>query len=365
MKVCHITSVHPRYDIRIFIKECQALTAEHQLTLIVADSLGDEVKDGVTILDVGKVAGGRLKRMKITSHAIFTKLLMLRPDVVHFHDPELVNIGVKLAKLGIKVIYDVHEDVPKQVMNKHWIPKLIRPLVSKLVEFKERTASARFVGVICATEIIAKRFKLYNQNTIAIHNFPILAELNQITTNWDERANSLCYLGSISQTRGILPLVESLSVSKLKLELAGPFSNSQIEEQIKTSSGYSNVNYHGILNRTQVAALLAKVKVGMVTLLPTPSYVESLPIKLFEYMLAGIPVIASDFELWRPFVLEYNCGLMVDPSDVNAIATASDFLINNPEQARQMGENGRNAVLSHYTWENEANKLRAYYAKLI
>lgn len=364
MKVCHITSVHPRYDIRIFIKECQALATEHAVTLIVADSLGDEIKDGVTILDVGKVAGGRLKRMKVTSQVIFSKLLKIHPDVVHFHDPELINIGVKLSKLGIKVIYDVHEDVPKQVMNKHWIPKLIRPLVSKLVEAKERAASARFAGVVCATEIIAKRFKTYNCNTIAIHNFPILAELNQITTSWDARENSLCYLGSISQTRGILPLVESLAVSNLKLELAGPFSNSQIEDQIKASNGSNHVNYRGILNRTQVTGLLAKVKVGMVTLLPTPSYVESLPIKLFEYMLAGIPVIASDFELWRPFVLEHNCGLMVDPSDVNAIAKASNFLMNNSEQARQMGENGRKAVLQHYTWENESTKLRAYYSQL-
>ena len=94
----------------------------------------------------------------------------------------------------------MHEDVPKQVMNKHWIPQIIRPLVSKLVEFKERRSAAKLSGIICATEIIAARFKSYNTNSIAIHNFPILAELMQQDVAWDNRQDSICYIGSISTT---------------------------------------------------------------------------------------------------------------------------------------------------------------------
>lgn len=364
MKICHITSVHPRYDIRIFVKECQSLSTAHDVTLIVADSLGDEYKNGVQIVDVGMAIGGRFTRMKITTDAIYNRLLELKPEIVHFHDPELMGIGRKLAKIGIKVIYDVHEDVPKQVMNKHWIPKLIRPLVSKLVEMQEKYSSAKFAGIICATEIIATRFAGYNQNTLAIHNYPILAELNQININWDSRRNALCYLGSISETRGILPLVDSLAVSKLPLELAGPYSNQMIANKIKFSGGYVFVNYHGILNRQEVANLLATVKVGIVTLLPTPSYVESLPIKLLEYMLAGIPVVASDFPLWEQYIKKNNCGIMVDPNDDEAIADACSYLINNQDIAEQMGINGKNAVLKHYVWECESNKLIDFYNEL-
>lgn len=364
MKICHITSVHPRYDIRIFIKECKALAINHDVTLIVADSLGDEKKDGMSILDVGKSSGGRLKRIRETSHAIYKKILKIEPQVVHFHDPELMSIGVKLAKLGVKVIYDVHEDVPKQVMNKHWIPKLIRPIVSKLVKLQERRASSFFAGVVCATEIIASRFKQYNYNTIAIHNYPILEELNVVDVNWSERTDSLCYLGSISETRGILPLVQSLAFSKLPLELAGPYSNESIAAKIQSQIGKEMVNYHGILNRDQVAQLLTMVRVGIVTLLPTPSYVESLPIKLLEYMLAGIPVVASNFSLWEKYVKDNNCGLMVEPENPQAIADACSYLIDNPEVAEQMGVNGRLAVLEHYTWEKESQKMIDFYAKL-
>lgn len=364
MRVCHITSVHPRYDIRIFIKECQALSAEHQVSLVVADSLGDELKNGIQIYDVGRVTGGRLARMRIGAQRVYNKVLELKPEVVHFHDPELLGVGVKLAKLGYKVIYDVHEDVPKQVMNKHWIPRIIRPLVSKLVEFKERRSAAKLSGVICATEIIATRFKSYNTNSIAIHNFPILAELMQQDVAWDNRQDSICYIGSISTTRGIIPLVDSLAYSGARLELAGSYSNDSIAAQIKSSAGAKLVNYHGVINREEIGKLLAQVKVGMVTLLPTPSYLESLPIKLFEYMLAGIPVIASNFSLWQSIVEGNKCGLMVDPSDANAIAKACQWLLNNQDEAEKMGRNGREAVLKHYTWDAELRKLRTFYQQL-
>lgn len=364
MKICHITSVHPRYDIRIFVKECQSLATKHQVNLIVADSLGNEEHSGVNIYDVGKVSGGRLTRMRVTSRLIFQKIIELSPEIVHFHDPELLGIGRKLAKLGFKVIYDVHEDVPKQVMNKHWIPRLLRPIISKYVEFQERSASSLFAGVICATEIIANRFKLYNANSCAVHNYPILAELNQSQVEWHNREDCLCYIGSISETRGIIPLVDSLAISGLSLELAGPFSNDVVRAKLELNPNYGKVNYRGILKRNEISQLLAKVRFGMVTLLPTPSYVESLPIKLFEYMLAGIPVIASNFKLWEPIVLGHNCGLLVDPQNPEAIADACTWLKNNPQEARQMGENGRKAVLEHYTWDCEKLKLLEFYQKL-
>lgn len=364
MNICHITSVHPRYDVRIFIKECQTLASTQQVSLIVADSFGSETKNGITIYDVGKVSGGRIKRMRVTSQAIFNKVRELNPDVVHFHDPELIKIGYRLSCLGYKVIYDVHEDVPKQVLSKTWIPHIFRPIVATIVKWQERKFSQHFSGIICATEIIAKRFQKYNSKTRAIHNYPILKELNQQSIEWGSRQDHLCYIGSISATRGILKVVESLSLSQLTLDLAGPFSDSQIELKLKNSPGYSFVNYHGVLDRAKIGALLAKARVGIVTLLPTASYVESLPIKLFEYMLSGIPVIASDFPLWRPIIEGYNCGILVDPHNPQEIAAASKKILSNPQLAKQMGENGHKAVLAHYSWEAEAVHLLNFYSQL-
>ncbi len=360
-RVCHITSAHPRYDIRIFVKECVTLAnAGHSVSLIVADDMPDEIKSGVSIYSVGKPTT-RQDRMRHTPNKIYNKILELKPEFVHFHDPELLIMCHKLTKHGIKVIYDVHEDLPKQVMSKHWIPKFIRPIVSRLVESIEKYCSKKFFGIITATPIIAKRFSKYNPNTITVCNYPILSELNQVSVDWNSRDNSLCYIGSISKTRGIIPIVESLATSNLKLELAGPFSGDVTLEKLMELQGHEKVDYLGIINRHEIVKLLSRVKIGLVTLLPTPSYIESLPIKMFEYMVSGIPVIASDFPLWREIIDKYQCGILVNPEDSGEIAEACVKLLNNADEANAMGQRGREAVLGEFNWEKESGKLVAMY----
>lgn len=361
LKICHITSAHPRYDIRIFVKECLTLAKNgNDVSLIVADENPDEEKNGVKIYSVGKPTS-RVKRMRETPKLIFDKILQISPDFVHFHDPELMLMCLNLRKHKIKVVYDVHEDLPKQIMNKHWIPKFIRSSVSKLALNLEKYCSSRFYGVIAATPIIAKRFIYYNPNTVTVCNYPILAELNIIESKWEDRENCLCYIGSISITRGIKPVVESLPLSHLKLKLAGPFSGDINLEQINKMDGGKSVDYLGVLNREGIVELLKKVKIGMVTLLPTPSYIESLPIKMFEYMIAGIPVVASDFPLWAEIIVKHNCGILVDPSDKSAIAKSCNYIIQNPSEAIKMGANGKNAVLNYFNWENESKNLIKFY----
>ena len=365
MKICHITSAHPRYDGRILFKECCSLSKNgHETYLIVADGLPDEVKNSVKIFSVTKPQS-RLDRMWRVTKEIYHKVRELKPDVVHFHDPELMLIGLKLAKNGYQVVYDVHEDLPKQVLNKHWLPTFIRPLVSTSVKQIEKYCASKFAGVVTATPIIAKRFKMYNKNTVAVKNYPILAELNVSDTAWSERQDKLCYIGSISQTRGIIPLIESLQHSKIPLELAGFFSGDINLANLTNLNGGDMINYLGVIDRAGIAKLLQTVKIGMVTLLPTPSYVESLPIKMFEYMLSGIPVVASNFPLWEEIVNQHCCGLLVDPSKPKEIAEACNRLIADQNLSCQMGQNGRNAVLNEFNWEKESLGLIDFYRHLL
>ena len=364
-KVCHITVVHPRYDIRIFIKETTTLAKNsYDVSLIVADEFNDEVNQQVKIYTVGKPQS-RLQRMFKTSKKVYAKILQLKPDIVHFHDPELMLIALKLVKHNIKVIYDVHEDLPKQVMSKHWLPRLIRPLVAKLVERLESYCSKKFYGIITATPIIGARFLQYNQNTLVICNYPSLLELPESNVSWDLRENRLCYIGSIAKTRGIVPLINSLAKSKLTLDLAGSFSGDIDLVTISQLLGSEYINYLGVIDRTEVIALLNRVKVGIVTLLPTPSYIESLPIKMFEYMLAGIPIVASNFPLWSEIIEKYQCGILVDPNDEIAIANACNLLINDAKTAWQLGFNGKQAALKFFNWEQESIKLIDFYRDIL
>ncbi|TDR80180.1 glycosyltransferase family 4 protein [Paludibacterium purpuratum] len=364
MRVAHLTSAHPRHDIRIFIKECGTLArAGHDVTLIVADGQGEEIRDGVRIHDVGAKTGGRLRRMTKTVDRVIQAALKLKPDVAHFHDPELMLAALKLKNAGIRVIYDVHEDLPRQLLAKHWIPGLMRPLVSRVFELLENRVASRFDAIVTSTPHIRTRFAAVNARALDVCNFPILSELVRDTA-WDSRKNEVCYLGGITRIRGIGPIVDAMPDVPARLNLAGIWGESGLREELAAAPGWGKVNDLGVLDRAGVADVLARSKVGLVTLFPTPNYVDALPIKLFEYMAAGLPVVASDFPVWRAIVEDAGCGVLVDPQDPAAIAAALRTLLADNESAAAMGASGQRAVLAKYSWQAEGEKLVGLYQQL-
>lgn len=364
MKVAHLTSAHPRHDIRIFVKECASLAeAGHDVTLVVADGLGEEINKGVRFHDVGPKTGGRFSRMTGTVKRVYQAALKLEPDVVHFHDPELIPAAVRLKQAGIKVVYDVHEDVPRQILAKHWIPGAVRPWVSGGFESLENWACKRFDAIVTSTPHIRNRFAVLNQTVVDVCNFPILEELVR-DTPWSDRRNEVCYIGGISRIRGIEPIVHALPETATKLNLAGPWSESDLRALVEAHPGWARVNDLGVLDRKGVAEVLAKSKIGLVTLFPTPNYVDALPIKLFEYMAAGMPVIASDFPVWREIVDDAGCGVLVDPQNPHDIATAINDLMADEEKMFAMGQAGKDAVVKKYSWAAEARKLVELYRQL-
>jgi glycosyltransferase involved in cell wall biosynthesis len=125
------------------------------------------------------------------------------------------------------------------------------------------------------------------------------------------------------------------------------------------------VNPTGFLDRTGVESVFARSMAGLVTLQPVKNYIDALPVKMFEYMSAGIPVIASNFPLWREIISKNDCGLLVNPLDAGAIAKAIDYMVLNPKEAERMGRNGRKAVETHYNWNQEEKNLLNFYEKIL
>jgi glycosyltransferase involved in cell wall biosynthesis len=376
MKIAHLTSAHPRFDTRIFVKMCCTLAdAGHDVTLVVADGLGatlarTQQNQPISIVDVGTpTKGNRLHRMTQTVNRIYDAALTLGVTVVHLHDPELLRIAVALKNRGLKVVYDVHEDLPRQLLSKPWLPAAIRPALAYGLERVENHLAKKMNAIVTATPFIKQRFERLNALTIDVCNFPIITELLDTSTLWQDRENAICYIGGITRIRGIEPLIDALPLlsNRPKLYLAGPWDqddNGQLQTTLSQRQGWPQVENLGQLNRSDVAKTLARSKIGLVTLFPTPNYVDALPVKLFEYMAAGIPVIASDFPLWRQIVEEAQCGLLVDPQDATAIAHAINHLLTHDDEARQMGLNGQQAVLNRYHWDFEAQKLLALYRQL-
>lgn len=362
MKVCHLTSVHKRDDIRVFVKMSSALTQRGiDIVLVVADGLGDEDRSGVKIIDVGRIKG-RLGRILFSPKRILKRALEIEADVFQMHDPELLSIALALQKKGKCVVFDSHEDAPKQLLAKPYLSSWVLRLLSIFLSRYQERVFRRLNGLVFATPGIARAYSSLNRNSVVVNNYPILKEL-LIDVSWESRGDELCYLGGVTEKRGIKPMLESLGLirNEVKLNLAGRFSEPDLERACRSRQEWKLVVDHGFVDRDGVKGILARSRVGLVTLLPTPNHMESQPIKMFEYMAAGVPVVASNFPLWREIVEGNDCGLCVDPTDPVAIAAAVDYLIDNPERASQMGRNGQKAVMSNYSWETEENCLIRFY----
>ncbi|MBI2747505.1 MAG: glycosyltransferase family 4 protein [Burkholderiales bacterium] len=365
VRVAHLTSAHPRDDIRVFLKECRSLALHgYEVALVVADGRGDEVRDGVAIVDVGRSAG-RMGRMFKATRRVYRKALELDADIYHLHDPELLPIGLKLKRRGKTVVFDAHEDVPKQILGKHYLHPWVRRILSWGFAHFEHYVCARFDGVVTATPYIRDKFLAINPRSVDINNFPMIGELENAVT-WQDKADEVCYVGSIAQIRGVKELVRAMEFTRTpaRLNLVGGFAEAQVEAAVRTYPGWGKVNATGVQGRQGVRDVLGRSVAGVVTLHPASNYLDSLPIKMFEYMSAGIPVIASDFDLWRTIVQDSHCGLCVDPLDPVAIASAIDHLVSHRAEAETMGRNGRQAVLSFYNWAREEAKLIEFYDQL-
>ncbi|MDD4150535.1 MAG: glycosyltransferase family 4 protein [Bacteroidales bacterium] len=360
--ICHITTAHTRYDVRIFHKECKSLTKVfEQVNLIVADGLGDEIKDGINIYDIGKPKGRTDRFLKMPGKAL-TKALEIKSNIYHLHDSELLRIALKLKKRGYKVIYDSHEDLPRQIISKPYIPKILRSPLAAIVEKYENRIAKRLNGIVTATPFIRDRFIKLNKNCTDINNFPLLSEIigdNSIAA----KENKICYIGGITQIRGLTEVIESLELTDTRLDLAGDMTN-DYKTKLESLDGWKNVNYLGFIDRKQSQNIKNSSIAGIVTFLPEPNHINAQPNKIFEYMASGLPVIGSNFPLWKIIIEDNYCGLCVDPTKPQEISNAINYLAENPNEAKIMGENGKRLVKEKYNWEIEEKKLIEFYKAL-
>jgi glycosyltransferase involved in cell wall biosynthesis len=364
-RIIHLSTVHGRYDVRIFHKQCRSIAANgDDLTLVVQDGQGDESLDGFRIVDLGFPPAGRVMRIIFSPWRAYRALRRVPADIIHFHDPELLPIGFLLKKGKCHVIYDAHEDVPRDILSKHWIPAALRKLLAFLFEKLENGIARRLDAVVCATPFIARRFQPVNPNSIVVNNFPIAEEF-QPENEARPFSRTVCYIGGITRVRGISELIEALGILRdVTLVMCGPFESKAYEEELMSLPGWKNVDYRGVVGRNEVSMIMAGSALGAVTFLPTPNHVNAQPNKMFEYMAAGLPLLASDFPLWQQIVAETQSGVCVDPSSPAAIAQAIAGLLSTEELCRAKGRAGRKAIENRFNWKGESKKLLKLYGEI-
>lgn len=363
-RICHLTSVHPRYDVRIFHKECLSLAeAGFEVYLIVADGKGNELINNVHIIDVGEREISISKRILLTTNKILDSAIMTKAEIFHLHDPELLKIAKNLLKLGSKVIYDSHENMPQTVLSKQYLPPLARRSMSTIARLVENSVVSKLNGVIGATSTIRDRFLSVNKNTININNYPKISE-RESDIDWFSRTNSICYIGGITKIRGAMELIESLSGIDVILHLAGKYQPFSIREILTAHAEWKKVKEYGFVDRASVNNIYKVSKVGMVTLHPIINYLNSLPVKMFEYMNAGLPVICSNFPLWEQIVVVNKCGVSVNPLHPQQIGEAIKLLLKNDNLAYELGQKGKELIDDKFNWNKESAKLIQFYAQI-
>lgn len=373
MLIVHLTSVHPPHDTRIFHKMCKSLVSDgYDVNLVFAMGDGEtkSIVDNVILLGVPSSPKNRLHRMIFVTWRVYLKSVSLKADVYHFHDPELIFLGLLLKLLGKHVIYDVHEDYAAAILDREYLPTWIKPILGSLIRILEQLVARMFDGIVAATPKIGQQFR--NGNTVIIQNFPALNNPGVAEETIEPQPLEqfkLVYVGSISKERGLFEMLDVLPLVNVsfnvQLILVGDFSPKNLESLARQNPGWCLVNYTGWIPQTRVVHILANSAAGLVLFHPRPNHLEAQPNKLFEYMQAGIPVIASDFPLWREIVQESRCGIVVDPLNRKEIANSIEWLIEHPKEAEEMGRRGRRAVIEKYNWDNEFKKLVKFYEDIM
>ena len=364
-RVRHLTSVHRIGDNRIFYREAKGLAdAGYDVGLVVGRTATGPVA-GVPVIGVGEPRN-RVLRATGTVWKVFRAARKERAQIYHLHDPELLWAGLLLKLLGHRVVYDVHEDAPKQIMNKPWIPWWAKRVLSVGTALVERAAAAVLDGIVTATPSIAERFP--SGKTVVVQNFPRVAAARVRDDVPDHVPHTFAYTGQLTAVQGLREIVATAALLPADLGeavIAGFFDDDALERETLASEGWKSIRFLGRVTPDEVLDVIHSARCGLVIDHPISNYLESYSTKMFEYMACGVPVVCSDFPLWQRLIADADCGVTVDPMDPQAVAKVVESLCRDPEEARRLGENGRRAILERYNWEHEFAKLDDLYRRIV
>lgn len=359
--VCHISTVHFAFDDRIFYKECISLAkAGYKVFLIVQHSKSETVNN-INILALPKFSG-RLARLIKGSIKAFKLAKTTKANIFHFHDPELMFMGVFLKLSGRKVIYDVHENVSRQIASKEWInPPFLRKTIAFFYKIAEKFCCLFFDKIVTVIPEIAEEFS--TQKSVVIKNLPILGLINPIEREPSDKVK-IVYAGGLTRNRGLKEVILAIEAIETPIEflIMGQWAEKDYYNECKIHKGWGKVNYIGHVNLDEVFEKLVSCDIGVALLYPDENYLRSLPVKAFEYLACGLPIIMSDFPYWKQTFV--SGALFTNPKNIQQITESLNLLINNPDIRSKMANEGRKLVIEKYSWEAESEKLINLYNEL-
>lgn len=354
-----MTSMHKPFDSRIFRKQCVSLSKKYDVSL-VQPNCEDQLVDDVKVYGV-PMPVSRYKRM-VTAKPILEKALEIDADIYQIHDPELLRIIPVLKKHGKKVIFDSHENFPGVLMIKEWMPRFMRKPFSNLYVLYEKKCLKYCDALISVTPDIVERLSKIGPKAFLVTNYPIYKELVD-NRKWGK---SVCFAGGLTKEWMHHSIIDCLSDTDAKYRIAGFSAYQNYENALKAKPGWGKVEFLGRIKHDEVNDFLQESSAGMALYTYEDANVNFKEgtlgnQKIFEYMMAGIPLITSHLRLWEEIVKTNDCGLCVEPSDPHTISEAINYMVSNPEEAKRMGDNAAIAVKEKYNWSTQEEALFQAY----
>ena len=365
MRVCHMTSAHGVEDIRIFHKECVSLSQGGYEVFLVERGESYE-KSGVHIVGVGDIPTSRLKRMLFGARRVYQKALEIDAEIYHLHDPELLPYGLKLKKQGKKVVFDSHEHTRTQILNKGYLPRWCTNLVSRVYGVYEDYVLRHIDGVIFPCPLNGS-FPYVCRHTAYVNNVP---KMNELYDEYDAEAvkdsNTVCMIGSLTYDRGVKHFVLAAYKAGCKALLGGNVTPVSFMEELRGLPESSTAEFLGYLNREQVKTVLKQSSIGSAVLLNVGQYsrTENLATKVYEYMSMGLPVLLTKNTYNENMVNQYGFGRCVDPENIDEYAEAIRYILDHEDEAKQMGDRGRELVREKLNWSIEERNLFRLYEEV-
>ncbi|MBD3338568.1 MAG: glycosyltransferase [Candidatus Lokiarchaeota archaeon] len=379
--VCMLSTGHGPLDDRIYYKEVHSLRKKYSsIYMIMPDGKDDFPQDNeqIKFIPLRKV-NSLLSRFLIIPQALI-KLLKLKPTVCHFHDFELI-FTLPFIRLfsSIKIIYDIHEVYPEMAYDSQKIPKLLRPLMEKLVDISERFF-ARFAHyLITADENIAERFKSPGYRVEIVYNYPRLQlfapkedQILQLKQKYYGKI-PIIYSGTMSINKGIYQMVRAMVLIKkyhdnILLILAGPMDEqmrAKVKQIMRELQLENNVQILGKVPHHEIVNYISIAKVGLIAYLPIPKYHKNIPIKQFEYMSCGIPVLGANLPPIASYIQKANCGRTFDSTKEEELAKGVRMILDDRNGWKRTSESGKKAVLAWWNWDKMEPKLFSVYDQLL
>lgn len=377
-KILIVTSLNPWDDIRIYKKEINTLKKKFSLDYIATDD--DERK--FTVDNVKIICNKRPKGLKERfKNLLKISKLVQKNDykIFHIHNPELLLLVpfIKITKKKSKVIFDMHEDFEEAIKDREWIPKYLRVFISKLYRFYLNFLGKYFLDYIIVTTPLIKQKFIKFKNVEVIENFaPLIEELpkknltpSNIQKLIDNERNSIkvVFTGLINEQRGIINVIEAvLKLDGVSLFLIGTWPESFYEKfkNLKKKDLNNQIYLLESLNYDQMLAVMQQMDIGILPYLPFGNHLVTRPNKLFEYMATSLPVIASNYPLYKE-VIDKGIGICINPCKIEEIIEAIQKLASSSDLRQAMGVRAFELYKKYYNWDVEEKKLLNIYNNLL